>query len=124
MKLKIGFAENLQKINLQFDENNVFAFSAADFTSVFWENAELNEGKQSYSLKIAESESRIDVDVGEVYVRTEDVEYYSGDYKVTPTIENQILKTKDKLMVNDFTVNAIPYSEVSNLAGGKTAAIG
>lgn len=97
MRLKIGFAENLQKINLQFDENNIFAFSAADFTSVFWENAELSEGKQNCSLKIAERESRIDVDVGEVYVRTEDVEYYSGDYEVTPTIEVQILKTKNKL---------------------------
>lgn len=81
------------------------------------------ENLQNIKLQFDES-NQFAADFGEVYVTTEDVEYYSGSYQVTPTTEDQVLKTKEKLMLNDLTVCAIPYSEVSNLAGGKTAAIG
>lgn len=49
---------------------------------------------------------------------------YEGKYEVTPNLEVQILETKDLRMTDDVTVKEIPYAEVSNPIGGKTAIIG
>ena len=51
-------------------------------------------------------------------------EKYSGDYEITPTASEQVLKTAQKLLEEDVTVRAIPYSEVSNNANGTTVCIG
>ena len=48
---------------------------------------------------------------------------YEGPYEVTPTINEQILLTKDKAMEDDLEVKSIPYQEVSNPQGGKTVII-
>lgn len=50
---------------------------------------------------------------------------YTGSYEVTalPEVE-QILRTKNKLMVRDIVIAPIPYAEVSNNAGGITVSIG
>ena len=53
-----------------------------------------------------------------------DRDEYPGPYTVTPTREDQTLNTRNKLMADNVTVFEIPYSEVSNLVGGKTAIIG
>ena len=49
---------------------------------------------------------------------------YHGEYEVTPAIDEQSLATKDKRMLDDVTIQAIPYTEVTNPAGGKTIIIG
>lgn len=49
---------------------------------------------------------------------------YTGDYEVTPKVESQTMHTKDKHMTDDVKINAIPYFEVSNNAGGITIYIG
>lgn len=46
--------------------------------------------------------------------------FYKGEYEVTPTRYNQTLDTSNKILTKDITVIEIPYSEVSNLGGGKT----
>ena len=51
-------------------------------------------------------------------------ESYDGSYEVTPTIEQQILQTKNKTMINDLTIKSIPYSEVTNTSNGITVTIG
>ena len=52
-------------------------------------------------------------------------EYYEGDYIVIPkAFEDQDLTTLRKYMTGDVLVKEIPYSEVSNLAGGITVNIG
>lgn len=51
-------------------------------------------------------------------------EYYTGNYNVTPKIEQQVLETRDKLMSDDVTVKGIPFYEVSNPQGGTTFIIG
>lgn len=51
-------------------------------------------------------------------------ETYDGDYTVTPRVFEQNLATKAKVMADNVTVLAIPYSEVSNSEGGKTVTIG
>lgn len=51
-------------------------------------------------------------------------EVYNGSYAVTPRTEAQVLPTKDRIMVEDVTVKAIPYYETGNTQGGNTAYIG
>lgn len=51
-------------------------------------------------------------------------EPYEGSYEVTPTIEQQILQTKNKTMVDDLTIKSIPYAEVTNTSNGITVTIG
>lgn len=48
---------------------------------------------------------------------------YTGEYEATPTTQNQVFDTKYRTLVSDFTVNATPYSEVSNIYGGHTVTI-
>ena len=45
---------------------------------------------------------------------------YEGEYIVTPSREAKTLATANKVMGDNVTVLAIPYSETSNLAGGCT----
>lgn len=52
------------------------------------------------------------------------IQEYEGEYIITPSGEIQVLETNQKKMQDDVTVLAIPYDEVSNIAGGKTAIIG
>ena len=50
---------------------------------------------------------------------------YEGTYEVIPKAHvEQILETKNKSMTDNVTVREIPYSEVTNPQGGKTANIG
>lgn len=55
---------------------------------------------------------------------SEDYPPYTGDYIVTPSVEEQKLGTRQKLLTKDLTIEKIPYSEVSNVANGITATIG
>lgn len=50
-------------------------------------------------------------------------ETYDGSYEVVPTLEGQVLETKDKLLKNNVTVTGIPIFETSNNAGGTTVYI-
>lgn len=52
------------------------------------------------------------------------VERYTGDYQVTPTASGKTLETNQKLMVDDVTIQAIPFSSVENCSGGQTITIG
>lgn len=52
------------------------------------------------------------------------VEYYTGDYEVTPTSEEITLPTGNKILNWDVTVHQIPYFEVFNPSGGHTVIIG
>jgi hypothetical protein len=49
---------------------------------------------------------------------------YQGEYIVTSSTEEQTLATAQTYMESDVTIKAIPFSEVSNLAGGSTFFIG
>ena len=49
---------------------------------------------------------------------------YNGNYTVTPSVEEQTLKTANKKMLEDVTVKKIPFYETSNLSGGNTVYIG
>lgn len=59
-----------------------------------------------------------------VVLKVSDYTMYGGPYEVRPKFEDQVLPTREKLMREDVTVNAITVSRVSNPAGGKTVFIG
>ena len=43
------------------------------------------------------------------------VEYYKGDYTVTPKVEKQELATRQKFLTENVKIKEIPFFEVSNL---------
>ena len=49
-----------------------------------------------------------------------DVQVYDGPYEAIPKVTAQTLPTANKLMLEDVSVRAIPYFDVSNPAGGNT----
>ena len=49
---------------------------------------------------------------------------YPGETSVTPRTEAQTLPTRDTVLHDDVTVEAIPYYTTTNLSGGYTAIIG
>lgn len=53
-----------------------------------------------------------------------DLSTYSGEYSITPSVDAQIIKTAQKLMTDDMTINSIPYYNVGNTSGGSTVYIG
>ena len=48
---------------------------------------------------------------------------YNGDYEITPTIIDQTLQTRNKVLNQDILINRIPYREENN-DFGKTIYIG
>ena len=59
-----------------------------------------------------------------ILVRGGDYDRYTGEYVVVPKSSTQTLETNDKLMTDDVSVLAIPYTEVTNQSGGYTVSIG
>jgi hypothetical protein len=49
---------------------------------------------------------------------------YKGPYSVTPSPNEQVLSTAQKVLENDIKIKRIPYVEVSNNSGGTTVTIG
>ena len=61
----------------------------------------------------------------EYQITNGEVHYYDGPYEVTPMVDTtQILPTANLFLSENVNVNQIPYYEVSNPSGGKTATIG
>lgn len=52
------------------------------------------------------------------------VDWYTGPYDITPSVDIQMLLTEDKTLSENVVVLGIPYAEVSNTSGGYTAVIG
>ncbi len=50
-------------------------------------------------------------------------EVYTGSYTVIPKTDSQVLRTTDKFLTDDITIEKIPFWETSNLSGGKTVYI-
>lgn len=59
-----------------------------------------------------------------IKIQTGDYDTYDGSYTVIPRSAAQSLDTDHKLLLDDITVTAIPYTEVGNLSGGYTVSIG
>ena len=82
-----------------------------------------NEVDSYISTKFIQTKCTFNTNFGEIFqVRTDDK--YEGDYNVIPRVYQQTLETKDKLMLDDVTVEIIPLSRVINLSNGYTVTIG
>lgn len=77
-------------------------------------NLEFNEDKKILDLTFDNFQQII----------SHNVERYGGEYEIEPKVEQQVLQTNQKLMEDDLTILAIPYSEVSNDSDGYTVYIG
>lgn len=66
---------------------------------------------------------RTDINLIGKLSKSMDYDNYDGSYQVTPTADGQIIPTDDKRMIEDITINPIPYAEVSNQANGITVTI-
>lgn len=65
------------------------------------------------------------VEFGEIVEITDsDRGFYNGDYIVVPRNYSQTLETAEKIMKNNVEVTEVPYTEISNSAGGITCIIG
>ena len=73
--------------------------------------------------RFIQTECTFNTDFGEVFLVKTD-ENYDGDYNVIPRVYQQVLQTKDKLMIDDVTVEVIPLSKIKNLQNGYTVTIG
>ena len=74
-------------------------------------------------VKFIQTECNFNIDFGEIIlVKTDEV--YDGDYNVIPRVYQQVLPTKDKLMIDDVTVEVIPLAKVLNPSNGYTVTIG
>ena len=89
-------------------------------------DVKFNQATESLAVKFKSNNVQFDALIKsfqQITVRP-DAEYYEGEYAVIPKVTAQTLETENKLMLEDLTIKAIPYFEVSNLAGGSTVTIG
>ena len=55
-------------------------------------------------------------------INTGDV--YTKEYNVVPRVYQQLLETKDKIMIKNVTIEVIPLAKTINLSNGYTVTIG
>lgn len=78
---------------------------------------------ENFKIKFVHQECTFRPSFGEIVTLVnEDV--YEGDYNVIPRVYQQVLETKDKLMLDDVTVEIIPYAQTINVKNGYTVTIG
>ena len=76
-----------------------------------------------FNTNFVQTECTLNTSFGEVFrVKSDDV--YEGDYDVIPRVYQQVLPTKDKLMLDNVTVEIIPLAKVINVSNGYTVTIG
>ena len=81
-------------------------------------------GGEAFDMKFTGRETpNFKAGMGEVHVVTVGAKPYEGPYEVTPKVDAQTLATADKVMLEDVTVNKIPYFAVGNTSGGETVYI-
>lgn len=82
-----------------------------------------NEIDSTISTRFIQTECTFNTNFGEVFqIRTDDK--YEGSYNVIPRVYQQTLETRDKLMLDDVTVEIIPLAKTINLSNGYTVTIG
>jgi hypothetical protein len=76
-------------------------------------------------VQFVENEKKFDISFGNYQTVTEFVggSPYDGEYEITPKVDGQTMATKNKVMLNDVTILAIPYYVTGNTTGGDTVYI-
>ena len=102
-----------------------------------WQNPERGSDLMRFDVTFRELDKKLDVDFRarneqikvdfehlQVVSDNVGVDYYKGDYTVTPKVEKQELATRQKFLAENVKIKEIPFFEVSNLEGGQTVFIG
>lgn len=76
----------------------------------------------TYGLEVCSNEHLLSTSVAEIVPVGGDP--YTGDYVVDPSFVKSTLPTKNKLLLEDVTINPIEVARVSNPSGGTTVYIG
>ena len=85
---------------------------------------EVASSQAAIPMRIAINEVTLPMSIG-VTFNIVDGEVYDGETSVSPVFyDSQILKTKNKLMLDDVTVHPISIQDVDNPSGGYTVTIG
>ena len=82
---------------------------------------DFKETTSQFDVTFESQDLTYDVEIDAYYSKNKD--FYIGNYEVTPKAEEQVLNTKDKIMVDDVTVKKVPYYETENDEGGLTVYI-
>lgn len=69
------------------------------------------------------SDDVIKTNFGQIQPITEINNLYEGEYEVTPKMTEQMLPTKDRVLVKDVKIQPVPIFRVSNTSGGTTVYI-
>lgn len=86
-------------------------------------SATISDSKVRAMASISDMVAEATASLSTKVIASGDFPTYHGPYEVTPTMEKQILGTKQKALLDDITVNKIPIYETSNLSGGTTVYI-
>lgn len=82
-------------------------------------------GSSSSAVKFTLDNNSFVVDFGPLFeISGSDIEIYRGDYVVEPDFTEQVLATKNKMLMDNVKVSAIEVQRVSNTSGGRTVYIG
>lgn len=80
---------------------------------------------QTLPLEFEETSAEFDMDFGEIQeVTSGEIDVYMGAHTVTPSDNQTVLGTENKLVRENITVHAIPFFSVGNTSGGNTVYIG
>lgn len=71
----------------------------------------------AFNATLSVASVELDASWGDVMIIDKTYPDFDGEYDVIPKTTQQVLGTKDKHTTDDITIEAIPYSEVSNLHG-------
>lgn len=86
-------------------------------------DVEFKDNSISVPVKFSESVAGDKAIFSEVQTVNVGGDPYEGDYVVTPKVDQQIMSTKGKVMVQDVTIKQIPFFKTSNTSGGSTVYI-
>lgn len=78
------------------------------------------DDEDDFNCAFSETEALFECELGDCAYQRYDEGY---GYEVTPTAYEQMLPTKNKILVRNVIVHKTPYYETSNEAGGYTATI-
>lgn len=92
-----------------------------DYFALFYQEIYKRAVETGYSGTLEEFRTQL----GDFLAKAINPEFYDGQYVVTPLAHlDQILRTKATILEDNVVVQAIPYYETSNNAGGYTVIIG
>lgn len=80
--------------------------------------------KLNVDFRTRNEKTKVDFEHLQVVSDNVGVDYYKGNYTVTPKVEKQELATRQKFLTENVKIKEIPFFEVSNLEGGQTVFIG